>query len=443
MPRRRHTRKTRKHKGGAYVGEGTYGCGYIPALRCEGEAERAPGMFSKLMDEDEAEAEYTIGQTWFKPVDPDQKYFLYPLKKCPINQAVLPNPENDIDTCQDKFNSLDESLILQFANGGSDITKLPLTAEDYMPYFAAFKNLFDGLLKLHDADIAHMDIKTANIVGQKDTPFSFQFRFIDFGLSINADTMDYPINDRRYASTYAIWPFETRFITTGFNDTKITDATVNNFFFEAVKYNRKFVPTDIYYSPGDVYYKQTKTFFKNVYNAFSKLDEDDKLPEAMKATDVYSLGIVLSTVYSTRIGHYYSHNVKKVNYSPNPARMVDIDGLDAYTTPDVVAWHNEVFNNISIPLYNLVKSMMDLHGGRRIKLRNARDAYIQLLPEMAKLFKPELVRRGLFYKPEVAAAAVVAAPVNTPGPFPLSPLAAARPEPNARKTRRRVKSRRF
>lgn len=437
MPRRRHTRK---HKGGAYVGEGTYGCGYIPALRCEGEAERAPGMFSKLMDEDEAEAEYTIGQTWFKPVDPSQKYFLYPLKKCPINQAVLPNPENNINSCQDKFNSLDESLILQFANGGSDITELPLTAEDYMPYFAAFKNLFDGLLKLHDADIAHMDIKAANIVGQKDTPFSFHFRFIDFGLSINATKEVGPLNDLRYASTYSIWPFETRFITNGFNVNKITDRTVNDFFFEAVKYNRNLVPTDIYYDPGDAYYKKTKTFFKNLYTAFLNLDDDDKLTEVIKKTDVYSLGLVLSTVYSKRIGHYYSHNVKKVNYSPDARLKVDIDGLDAYTTPDVVAWQNEVFNKISIPIYNLVRSMMELHGGRRATIKEAREAYIQLLPEMARLFKPELVRKGLFYKPEVAAAAAAPAPINTPGPFQLSPVERKMSKRrNTKKNRRRAK----
>ena len=422
---RRSKHKSRKHRGGKYVGEGSYGCGYLPALRCEGEAERAPGMFSKLMEAEEAQKEFDIGVRWFKPVDPDHKYFLYPKKICPINQAVLPNPENNTERCQDKFDTLDDARLLQFYNGGIDPSKIHIDAEDYIPYFSAFKNLFDGLSKLHKKNIAHMDIKTGNLVGMKDTPTSFHFRFIDFGLAMNInESYATPIDDEKYMNDYFAWPFDTRFIYKWFDESLISFSRVKRYFMNAVHF-QTYIPLEIFYASNNTDYSFDSNDFKRIYDMFLyDIPDEEKLGFITKGTDVFSLGQVLSILYAKKIGHYYRHGGKLCLDPRDSTRKILLSDLQPLIPADVYAWHQEVFDTVSIPIYNLVKQMMDLNPFNRITIDTAKQAFVAILPQIARLFKPDLIRKGLrIYNTEISPLPPPPpSPGKTPIPFPLSPL---------------------
>ena len=82
-------------KGGKLIGEGAYGCVYQPAIRCEGNSgkKRNASIVSKLLYKKNAEKEYAI-KDLLKPIDPDQKYLLYPIKSC----APSTKPDNASDT---------------------------------------------------------------------------------------------------------------------------------------------------------------------------------------------------------------------------------------------------------------------------------------------------------------------------------------------------------
>lgn len=417
--RKRNRRKSRK--GGRYVSEGSYGCGYSPALRCEGEAEREPGAFSKLMDANEAAKEFEIGQRLFKQIDPNNDYFLYPYKMCKINTRVLPNPENNIGTCRDKFRSLAYSRILQYKNGGGDITKPKLKLDEYTAYFGAFKNLFDGLVKLHKANVAHMDIKLGNVVGLKSGPSSFYFRYIDFGLSLDTNE-SYPLEDSVYANDYFAWPFDTRFLVEGFSEYDITTKTVNEFYSNAT-YFQSFIPLEVFYEPDNTIRTSYANDYRLIFQQFEDIPNDQKVSFITKGSDVYALGQLISIVYAKKIGHFYRYGIQVVLDPRNLNSKIALKDLRLLVKPDVYVWHQAVFNNVSVPLYNLVKRMMDWNPFTRIKIDEARAEYIKLLPEMSKYFKPELLQKGLgVYNPSVLALPPVPPTPNTPAPFKLSPL---------------------
>lgn len=409
-------------RGGKLAGKGAYGCGYFPALRCEGESERTPGMFSKLMDSHEARLEFDIGQRWFKPADPNSDYFLYPIKMCKLNHKVLPNPENNIDSCEDRFDSLEEASVLQYRNGGSDILDIPLKPEDYLPFFAGLKNLFDGLSKLHKKNIAHMDIKLPNIVGIKDSPRSFHLRFIDFGLAMNLNEKRYPISDGRYATDYFAWPFDVRFLYRYFNEDKIQEKRIDEYLSYALHY-QSLIPFEVFYEP-DKTVKLNEGMMYTIYSQFLDLSDKQKIEIIAKEADVYSFGQVLSILYATKIGHFYRQGFKMCLNPKNPKTKVPLDTLKTIVSPDIYSWHEEVFEKISIPIYELVKRMMDLNVFTRITIDNARADFISVLPEMARLFKPELIRKGLsIYDPSITAVPPSpSTPTLTPAPYPLSPL---------------------
>lgn len=378
---RKVAKRTRKHKGGKYISEGTYGCGYFPALRCEGETERMPGVFSKIMDSMSAVDENRIGK-WFKEVDPTYQYFIYPLKMCKINKKVLPNPENNLNTCKDKYESLDDSMILQYYNGGSAINSLELSPADYYPFFVGFNNLFEGLIKLHQHGIGHIDIKAPNVVGQKDTPNTFHLRFIDFGLSINTLTKNYPINENVYLSPYSVWPFEIRFLSGNFSVERFLNI-------ENIRIFNSGLNTAIWV-PKDVYKFLSVSSFMNIYNRFKAIEDKKKVSFITQKTDVYSFGSLIAYIYYTKVGHYYSESEKYIT-----DKKLKMNSVKDKVERSVYAWHEEVFKNISIPLYTLVNKMMNLDPFLRCGLAEAMKEYKEILPAMERLFTEEFMRKNI------------------------------------------------
>jgi hypothetical protein len=86
----RNRRKTKR--GGKYVGKGAYGCTFVPPIRCRGEAERRPGMISKLMLPDGAVDEMKV-KPLLEGVDPVRQFFLWPVETCDPEYEL---PENNI-----------------------------------------------------------------------------------------------------------------------------------------------------------------------------------------------------------------------------------------------------------------------------------------------------------------------------------------------------------
>ena len=391
------TRK-RSTKGGKYVGEGTYGCGYSPAIRCKGQATRPAGMFSKVMNKNDAEEEAEIS-AWFKRVDPRQQYFIYPTKKCVVHKEELDPVENNLKPCKKgKYTTkaIKNARMLQFVNGGQSLSSLTLGPDDYSPFFQSITQLLEGLKILHSYNIAHMDIKGDNIVILKNTATSFHIRYIDFGLSINLEELlTKPIDDRIYRDNYFAWPYDTRFMTNNFMKTKITEDSVEDFIDDHQISNYPF--------PFELYYDNTNTLqvSKNTYTQIwdtitASLGGDKNVwkQHISKSTDVYSLGRVISKLYTKYTGHFYRYGQVFV-WDEKRKTKPSLESLQGVLAPEVWEWHKAVSEQITEPLNHLILNMMDINPIDRISAADALTEYKGLLQKFQTLFTPTLITKAL------------------------------------------------
>jgi serine/threonine protein kinase len=431
MPHSRRSRKTRRRgqRGGAYVGHGTYGCGFRPALRCEGEAERRPGKFSKLVSKDTALDEMKFRQL-LSPYDRNQQYFLFPETICrPAPYA----PADNIHHCPHDFSNRREARVIVLSKGGRALTRFQPLPGDYPAFFKSFQNLFDGLTLIHDDGIAHNDIKPDNIVTRRRTDGTYLTRFIDFGLMANgadlaarsADITDIMEGYNVLQSDYMYWSF----------DMRMTDPTILYYasmrsastrtrldnYYDMVTERRDFIPYKSFNHP-----RMTIVEVSQIAQHLGAMSLSDRHMFIMTQSDILGLGLTLAEVYYRLTGHSDRGEaaplIKIVDgFSvPNgsvhaPIEYASID----YSAADR-AWHTSVRDNISIPLYQLVRRMITANLFNRIPLASASAAFAMLLPRMATHFTRANILAHI--KPD-ALALEVAEPVN----FAAAAAALARP----------------
>lgn len=413
------TRKVRR--GGKYMGEGTYGCGFAPALRCEGETVRKFGIFSKLMDTAESEKELRKA-TLLKTVDPAQDYILYALNVCKLNQSLIgpDNPENNIDSCQKNFvpNHLDQARVVQYLNGGLNLRKLNKTASVIADLFLGMDNLFRGLFHLQQANVSHNDIKDENIVAKQVENGNYQVRFIDVGF---VHKNDQPIpGDLPFEADYYVWPIEMKLTVfkriskedikkwydthtygakdaffTKSNAKKLTFASANKLTEALTEKAKKKVPAPILNA------SLTATAKLKLEQEYEKQWKKIRTEMILKKSDVFSLGTFFSIFYENTIYHKMEHGEILVQVVVEKAgkiadEYVKLDNLETTRvyTGTVVGkeasdWHREVAEKISKPFYKLCISMMNLDPFKRPELPIALAQYKKLHPHIEKYFKAD------------------------------------------------------
>ncbi len=231
------TKKTlRKNKGGAppginFIGQGTYGCTYSPAIKCLGEKQNHIDInsVSKLMTNSNAYNE--LNETIILDLlnyDKEYKYHLPSPKMCTPNikpSVFLNNKTNEFNIkplnlpsnsddyydigefSECKIKKIEEpgnQSILIYQNGGLDFDNLysnKLFHPSNVFKSEGLLNILKGLIELHKIGLIHLDIKGANIVtgiftGKEHS--TVNFKIIDFGLlsfigekEINIDNPDY------------------------------------------------------------------------------------------------------------------------------------------------------------------------------------------------------------------------------------------------------------
>lgn len=219
-----------KLKGGTFLGEGSYGCVVKPAIECPNsktltskkQKKNNEQLVSKILiaPTDDDEEEITISNK-LKKIDPLQKHFItfedacY-IKKIPNNRSntasveynndshisydILDDKKYDDDYCPIDLRLNPINLIMPY--GGYDLISI-IDNKINKPHFiltrnmlinnfkVCLKNLFIGLLKMHNNRIVNRDIKNENImINYNETTKKIDLRFIDFGLS-NILTQEY------------------------------------------------------------------------------------------------------------------------------------------------------------------------------------------------------------------------------------------------------------
>jgi serine/threonine protein kinase len=243
------------------IGAGTYGCIISPPLKCRGDAPKPKqphlrglnpeedlqkkddfinelheyknkytNLVSKLMNANNAEQEFAETRI-LQPIDPENKYFLYPVKICDVepNNIKLPDGSNidAVDEClSDNPNIFEgqnpqDGKLLYSNYAGNQIVKLNVKYNDIKNVFLGLENLLVGLNVLHTNNLVHMDIKYNNVLSLKKEN-NFISRFIDFGIMINIPQYFARIFAKMpnggyiypdiYGANYYIWPLDIKFI---------------------------------------------------------------------------------------------------------------------------------------------------------------------------------------------------------------------------------------
>lgn len=350
--------KTKKaYKGGKMVAKGAYGCGYSPAIRCEGEDEREPGVFSKVMSSEEAEKEMKIKEL-LQPIDPEQKYFLYPLKLCKPNKELLDPIENNLTSCNvlNEYNK--DEVLLQSREGGISLDYI--TYKNAYVLFRDFRHFFEGLVVLQEAGIAHLDIKLGNLVYKLREDGSFSFRFIDFGFT--SKITEYNPNLYSYYD-YSPWPYEIKFAWKTFNHNKIRLEK----FIEANSHVVSFIKG----------YDLEK--LNSLYENVDKMKREEKWPLAISKVDVYSLGVVLADFFEDFVLYYESGIV--FNKKMGTFTILEKERNNPFM--------NGLVNEVLYPMYNFLQKVLDLDYRSRLDAKQALEEYSALLPAMKKYLGPK------------------------------------------------------
>jgi hypothetical protein len=196
-----------------FVRSGSYGCTYRPPLTCDGETTVEENTVTKLIQPDEAQDELEFAMI-LKPIDPDQKYFVYAGRSC---RRTLDNTQPDYaetSKCRPTRN-IPEATLLIMPDGGTDLDVFAPPQEKYGAVFSGVRNLLEGLQKLHDGQYVHFDIKPENLVGFIDGD-SVLMRFIDFGLM--RKHVDWEKDNYKFEFTYPWWAYELRYLSDYYND---------------------------------------------------------------------------------------------------------------------------------------------------------------------------------------------------------------------------------
>lgn len=396
MPHSRHSRKTRKgQRGGVYVGHGTYGCGFRPALRCEGEAERRPGKFSKLVSKETARDEIQFRKL-LGPYDRDQQYFLFPETICrPAPYA----PSDNIHQCPHDFSDLRDARVIVLSKGGRALTRFQPLPEDYPAFFNSLQNLFDGLGIIHAEGIAHNDIKPDNIVTRRRTNGTYLTRFIDFGLMANgADLASRATHEadimRGYGvlqTNYTYWSFDMRMtdpaVLASAAGRSATTRTRMAQYYNTVTLRRDYLPYKSFNNP-----RMTIFEVSQIAQSLGAMPIAERHMFIMTQSDILGLGMTLAEVYYRLTGHSDRGEgaplikiVDGFTAPTGPAHVSIEHATNMYNAADR-AWHTSVRDNISIPFYQLVRRMITANPFNRIPLDAASAAFAMLLPRIATHF---------------------------------------------------------
>ncbi len=425
----------KKQKGRGFLSKGSFGCAYRPPLKCEGNTQRKTNGITKLMFEVQADIEYKATQI-LETIDPAKEYFLTATRLC---KPAPPEASNDVSksTCNllkdppvkrgknlihesNIASNLSNAKLVEYPDGGQDLEKFRPNVNNFVQYFKGFATLLEGLVKLHAAGYAHLDIKAANVVAKRGPmpatgEQEIYMRFIDFGFLTNAENFFTTLSAGQRRSAYALWPHDMYFtLGCSHNDLFVTSASYYDPFLQKYKSNVKSFSTFSTFSqlPERFLDSLHNMNFKDVQKLYEKYaelspNETQRVEVLLPKIDIYMLGVLLSSQYSRFVLQYesYSGNVQAIQPYP-------------MSTPQKT-WFASVKTNVSVPLFALINKMLDLDFTKRISAADALTEYESILTAMEPLFTEANIQS--FILPLRPLGPADARPLPPPPPSPFSP----------------------
>lgn len=379
--RAKHTRRILRIKqlGGKYLAKGSYGFvfgGEEGPLPCMGEETPDKTIITKLLLKGHAQEEYRYTEL-LKRIDPDQKFLLYPLE-----EPCLPKLYEDLS---DKYKGwLKESFfkglkptkspegyslvklidkydtdyrLVKYKYGGKDINKFTSDVP-LIKFLSAFRLLMEGVNEMHKNGVYHCDIKPDNIVINTDDDMPI-IRLIDFGLMHSFNGHRWNRNDDILDAHYAYWPFFNHYL---FYDNK-TDVQV--MFSQLKEYYNKKLPNIEKYLPFKVFMlkdgeewrvrlrvneltdpQKERGYISIIeqYEYTKRLDKNELKKRVLRRTDMYGLGISLSTALRDK----YGRNSDIIKFEDLNGRLMSQDITDdSITLAECIERYDAIVSELS------------------------------------------------------------------------------------------------
>lgn len=417
------------HLGGAYVDEGSFGCVYRPALRCEGSKTRKKNKVSKLLSKKDAMYEYKTSRLIDK-IDPS---FIYHLKPPTMCKPATPDTKNDNQLSECFIAALygaphdkhwkERMRLLQYPDGGISldglVDKLYDKKIEPLKMISEMKNLFYGLADMYKKRFIHGDIKFNNIVVN---PKTYRYNFIDFGTSYLLDDFDKE-EDNKYVPSfdYEVYPLDIIFtypntihelyleddikrlnikypkdktllsllkerkyeeIKTIFKYIILTSRK-HHYNYEYIERARKQDP-EVGYKTGspDMYLDglNLKTYAK----LYDKLGKREFKKHLLRRLDTYSFGMVLLGVWKVFTGKKFNIRVKDKNLSIVESHLYDI--IKGFTKPTIEERMKpeegyQRFKQIVYIIYNKLGKKKPIPRHPRKQTRKIRKGDLELIQE--------------------------------------------------------------
>ncbi len=376
MPKK--NRQTRKRKGGKLLDSGSFGCAYSPSIRCSTTTKKHPSsnkQITKYINSNEAEREIDAGliieeafENAHIPVDPST-IILYPKVQCnvPTNLTANEIAENPLGNCPVEIKT---PKLIQMAHGGQSLFRFQCPPTDVAPFLKSILQLTKNLQTFHDAGLAHLDIKSGNIVTQKVGDV-YETRFIDVGFIQNLHTYDINKPFTAYLNDYLIWPFEIKFLALSLLRIDLTyhARPLHLMIQQHMKmvettFPHYALPTSIYIQNGkSVFLDETQTTYSPLFNKNMKYltaiyhkekNEQDVIKEVGKLTDVYSFATVLYDIF-IRISNLVLTQAGKITY------------LRPIASEKEKALYTEIYVHVATPFFNLIYAMLNPDITERLK----------------------------------------------------------------------------
>jgi hypothetical protein len=292
------TSKSKTRKGGAFVGEGTYGCTFSPPVPCTDGRPLANKLGKVFRDPMSANKEFASVEV-LRKIDPKQKLFIYPNESCDVTRGVMASePRADECAFANKDDTRDTLKQLLMDYGG-------ITASQFFKEYntrATFsrasivhimEHAFYAVKQLILAKYVHQDIKTSNMVVLPGTNPNrhYEVKLIDFGTLVPFDKFANFNHNHLLGQSYFLSPPEYRVMGKILKLSPKSDVIAEYKLIETAVESQTIGEADIF-NPAyfDSLQKLNKELMgKNKANrlmAFKAMNVADK-------SDIYSVGVML------------------------------------------------------------------------------------------------------------------------------------------------------
>jgi hypothetical protein len=279
------------------VGKGAYGCVFRPGIRCSQNRTRSANEISKYMTYNAARSEYAK-KNYLKELNAEQEFIVYPTRMCMPRIYMNRSDREKANLARCSLKDQKPTHLLQMKNAGNSLYPLTLKVENPIAFLKSLVPLCLGVRKLHDANIAHLDIKLGNLVTRKQPDGSYLTRLIDVGLMQKMTEYE-SVSDREksvFSGLYFAWPYETRYLDPANPITGTVTRQQTAAYYEYAVRNIQ-PPIDVrnLYYTSEFGHTLTPALLNNVIlphlRSFPRVNERNTF--LAKTTDIYGLGLVL------------------------------------------------------------------------------------------------------------------------------------------------------